>query len=239
MMKPGKVIKLQRPLKNLQYWILPSANPAQGHVEKHNQIFDFWMGSLIAAYAETNNDPKQLLDEFIYQDFITAICHGDQVIATLLLSFYSIDAKAARAFRYLKDNYPDIYFEKLKRKGATTLMSMQYLTIHPDWRKSQQSVHIATVIVVLGRMFGEGSGIDATIAVARADRKVNEMVYALGGECVIASVENHNTPCDLIAMYKNKPYKIPTEEMNKLVHSLWESRVDCTKHKGNKRKKAA
>ena len=177
---------------NLKYCILPAANPAPKHVDSHNKAFSFWFDSLKDAFAETGNDPSSLIDDFIRQDLATVIFAGDEAVASLLLSFYSIDSLVARKFRYLGDTYPEIYFEKLKKHGVHSVMSMQYLTVHPNWRKSKCEFHFAPTIFALAQNIQRAFGVDAIISCVRRDNKVNELVYSLGGECIIANVDNQD-----------------------------------------------
>ncbi len=225
--------------EDLSYCILPSADPRAEYVDLHNRVFNFWKDSLAAAFAETGNDPATLIDDFVRQDLITAILYKNEVVATLLLSFYTLEADAAREFRYLKDNYPETYIRKLKNHGVKTVMSMQYLTVRPDWRKKNKPVHLAPTIFALAQFIQRDFNIDAIVSVVRRDNKVNDLVYSLGGECIVADVENHHTPCDLIVMYKDKPQKYPSNHVKDLTRSLWSRRVDATQISGGIRKKAA
>jgi len=217
-------------LHNLQFYILPSADPLPEYVEIHDRVFAFWMDSLRAAFRETNNDESALHDEFLRQDLITCICSGEDVVATLLLSRFSLNAEAARTFRYLTENYTELYFQKLKKEGVKSVISMQYLTVHPDWRKRKQPVQIAPALPALAQFVRDDIfPADALIGVARRDVKVNEQIYSLGGKCVVANVDSHNTPCDLIAMYAKDPQQYPSTAVRDLVQDLWENRIDALK----------
>jgi hypothetical protein len=215
-------------LSDLKFYILPSADPPVEYVPLHDKVFEFWMGSLREAFRATNNDESGLHDEFLRQDWITCLCAGEEVVATLLLSRFTLDADAASSFRYLTENYTELYFRKLKKEGVRFLISMQYLTVHPDWRKRKQSISIAPALPALARFVQAERNSDALIGVARRDVKVNEQIYSLGGKCVVANVDSHNTPCDLIAIYAKDPAQYPSPELRELVEHLWRHRVDAT-----------
>ncbi len=212
-------------LRELSYYVMPTKDPVPAFVAVHDKAFDFWMRSLGEAYRETGNDPKSLHDEFIRQDLVTCILHGEQVIAVLLLSFYSLEAKAARTYRYLADNFSDLYFQRLKEDGMRNVLAMQYLAVHPDWRKSRREVHIASTITALAQRVRDEHGLDASICVVRRDIKVNELVYSLGGECIEANVENHHTRCDLTVIRADRPPRYPNVAVEKLTDSLWRDRI--------------
>jgi hypothetical protein len=211
---------------DLQYFLMPASNPTLPNVGLHDKVFDFWMKEMRAAFSETTNDPGHLHEDFIRQDVVGAICSGDQVVATLLHSFASIYAKAPRTFRYMQNNYPELFFQRLKKMGVKNVMSVHYLAVHPDWRKDKQKIHLATLMLGLSQRVRDLRGADAVISVYRRDRKVHELAYSLGGDCVIENVSNHHTPCDLIVTLRSKPYQYPSEEVGQQIKHLWENRVD-------------
>lgn len=206
------------------YYLLPSANPPAHLVGLHNQIHGFWKESWQEVLRQLKADATQLGDDFVRQDLVAAICTGGEVVAVHLYSVFALDSDAARAHRYLTGNYPPEFFEKLRAKGVRTVMSMEYLTVSPNWRKSQGGLHMGAVIGALGLRVMEHYGVDAVIAPARRDHKVNEMAYAQGGECIIGNVMNHNVPCDLIAIQRQS-VKDPPPELARLRDQLWESRT--------------
>lgn len=127
----------QTNLDLLQYYVLPSANPPKHLVEIHNAIFKLWHSVWTQTFRELGLDPSVLHDEFLRQDFITSICHGDQPVTVHLYSFFAIDCLAARQHKYLDGNYPEAYFERLRALDVRHVMSMEYMTVHPGWRRAR------------------------------------------------------------------------------------------------------
>jgi hypothetical protein len=207
-----------------QYYLLPSANPPLHLVGRHNQIYKFWKDSWLEVLQQLNADASQLEDDFLRQDFVAAICSDTEVIAVHLYSIFALDTDASLEHRYLKGNYPPEFFANLKSKEVRTVMSMEYLTVSQNWRKSRGAMHMGAVIGALGLKVMQHYGIDAVIAPARRDHKVNLMAYSQGGDCIVENVLNHKVPCDLIAIRRNR-IKEPALELVLLRDQLWQERI--------------
>lgn len=222
-----------------QYYLLPSANPPPQLVEQHNQIYLFWRGLWREVFNGLKVDTSSLEDDFVRQDLIAAICANSGVMAVHLYSFFAIDALASREHRYMTGNYPPEYFERLKKLGVRTVMSMELMAVNPEWRKRKADVHIGAVLVGLAMDVMKQYGIDAAIAPARRDHKVHELAYSFGGEPVIENVMNHNVACDLLACRRELVKPHPNAEIQSLREALWQNRIDCSQPAPTKLKLAS
>lgn len=212
------------PLDRFQYYLLPSANPPVEHLEVHNKAFTLWMDIWKEVFKGLGFDDSKLEDDFIRQDLIACICDGDQPVALHLFTFFSLDSKAARSHAYMKQ-FPEIFFEKLKRKNIRNVMSIEYMTVHPEWRKGKLPVHLGSVLAGLTFNVMKLYGLDACIAPARRDFKVHELAYLYGGEPIISNVLSHNVPCDFLACINGKILEHPSEEVRGAIGQLWSGRV--------------
>lgn len=208
-------------LELLRYYVLPSANPPPHLVEMHNSIYRMWHSVWTQTFRELGLDPACLPDEFLRQDFITSIVHGAQPVTVHLYSFFSIDCLAAREHAYLNGNYPEIYFEKVKRLGIRDVMSMEYMTVHPDWRRARYPIVAGGLALQMMKLYGG----EAAIAPARRDHKVHELAPMYGGMSLIEKVLNHNVECDLLLCRRStmKPHDDP--QIQETVDHLWANRV--------------
>lgn len=218
--------ELQHNFNNLQLYILPSANPPPHLVKLHDKIFEFWRDIWTQEFNTLHFDTAFLIDDFIRQDFIAAICLGSDVIAVHLYSLLAIDSLAARSHRYFSLNYPPIFFERLGNMNVRKVMSMEYLTVNPAWRKAQANIHIGAVMGAMALHLMEQHKLDAVIAPARRDHKVHELAYARGGDCIVENISNHNVSCDLIACRREKILPHPSKEVSALIAKLWTERLE-------------
>lgn len=218
-------------MNDLQYYLLSARNPRQEQIELHDQVFKFWLGIWKPTLAELNYPDSHLHEDFIRQDLVSCICHKGQVVGALLFSFYSLGPQAVMEFRYMKDNFNDLYFQKLKKFGVQSVMSMQYLAVHPDWRgrRNPHAPPIATLLTGLANKVRDLYNIDAGIAPARKDYDSGSSCLAVGGDRIIDSLISHNVDCYLIANIKGRTHDHTNLQIQNLVDRLWVNRVDSKK----------
>lgn len=209
---------------NLRFCLLPSGNPPAHLVEHHNAAYDLWLDVWTNVFTQLKFDTSHLLDDFIRQDLIAVIFAGNVPAAVHLYSFLSIDSKVSRAHSYLGGNFSDLFFSKLARNNVRNIMSMEYMTVHPDWRKSKCDIHLGQVLVGLAAQTMLQFGADAAIAPARRDHKVHELAYAVGGESVMSNVMNHNVPCDLLMCHRDRIKSHTDPAVEEVISGLWAKR---------------
>jgi hypothetical protein len=208
----------------LRFYLLPSANPSPQLRELHDNAFDLWQSVWQKTFQDLGIEKSALDGEFVRQDLIACIAHENVPVALHLYSFYSIDSKAARAHAYFSGNYPEIYFAKLAKANVREVMSMEFMTVHPEWRKGKTNVHMGIVLAGLAFSTMRYFSADAAIAPARRDYKVNELAYAYGSEPVIANVTNHNVACDLVMCRRENVKKHEDPTVQSAVENLWDRR---------------
>lgn len=209
---------------NLRFTLLPANSPPSEALYLHNNAYRMWRDVWQDTFDKLGIPHDKLEGEFGRQGLVACISEGDKPLAVHLYSFYSIDSIAAREHPYMTGNYPEIFFAKLAHEGVRTVMSMEYMTVHPNYRKSSGQVHVGEALGGLAQQTMKWSGADASIAPARRDRKIHLMAYGYGGEPVIENVKNHNVDCDLVMIRREriKPHRTP--ETQALIERLWESR---------------
>ena len=212
----------------LQYYLLSPTNPPPEFTELHNQAYHFWLDLWRKTFEDLGAlDTSHLNEDFVRQNVVSCLCNNGKVIAVFLHAFASIGTDATRTHRYMRDNFPETFFEKIKRKGMQNIMTSNYLAVHPKWRKGQDGLRIAPIMVGLSLRVRDLFGADGFIGVWRNDRKVSELSYEQGGERIIGNVMNHNVLCDLILMDSRTPYCYPSKEVQKHVDGLWTHRIDA------------
>lgn len=210
--------------RNLRFLILPSANPPESQRSLHDDAYGLWQSVWIKTLQQLGLDPAGLDGEFVRQDLIACIAHGQQPLAVHLYSLFHVGCRAAREHHYLRSNYPELFFAKLAQLGVENVMSFEYMTVHPEARKRSQNLHLGAVLGGLALCTMRAFGAQAAVAPARCDHKINELAYAYGGEPVITGVTNHNVTCDLIAVRSDRICPYPDSAVQDQVTSLWNRR---------------
>lgn len=177
-------------------------------------------------FGKLNFSTKDLLDDFIRQDIVVALANETCVAGALLYSFLNIDSIACRQHRYMSNNYPDHFFQILKARGVKTIMSWEYLTVSPQWRKANiGGVSLGRILLALSSKLLKESHADCSISPARNDVKTSQMVYEVGGEPILQNISNHNVNCDLVACFKNNVQDHPDLIVRKYANHYWQNRT--------------
>ncbi len=213
-------------IQKLQYFLFPPKTPSNLYLCTHNKVYKLWKSIWEKTLADLHLPATNLADEFGRQNHIAAICYQFEPIAIHLYSHFHLDSRASQESSYMSANYPPLFFEKMKQRGIKTVMSMEYMTVHPDWRKSRGSIHIGAVLGALGLNCMKFHQLDACIAPARKDHKVHLLAHAQGGESIISDIFNHNVLCDLVLLERNKVIDHPNADISHLVKQLWSSRIE-------------
>ena len=104
-------------------------------------------------------------------------------------------------------------------------MTMGYFSVAPKWRKSAVGKLVAeTQCAMAYKRFLE-SDVDALIAFARNDRKVNDMGYMYGSRCLKADHQAHNVQVDVLYTLKNEVRNNPDPLIRKTIDRLWMERT--------------
>lgn len=214
-----------RQLENLRYYLLDPAD-APGEHQTQNKTFSFWQSTWETVLQGLGCDASVLVEEFVRQNLIATIFDGENPVAVHLYSFFSLNSKPASLHPYMKQ-YPPLYFDRLHELGVSRVMSMEYMTIHPDWRKHVTGFHLGAVLASLAFRVMRQYGADAAIAPARRDHRVHDLAYAYGGDCVVEKVMNHNVECDLIACRAAKINNHPSPLVCEWEEKLWASRTEA------------
>ena len=213
-------------IQNLQYFLFSPKNPSDLYLQIHNRTYDLWKMLWEKTLEELRLPTENLPNEFGRQNHIAVICHRFEPVAIHLYSHFHLESRASQECSYMRENYPALFFEKLKQRGLKTVMSMEYMTVHPEWRKSRGNLHIGAVLGALGLKCMEHHQLGGCIAPARKDHKVHLLAHAQGGESIIADVFNHNVLCDLILLQREKIKDHPDTGIAKIVDRLWSSRIE-------------
>lgn len=211
-------------LGSMQYYLFPSLDPGTRWMKEHDQAFEFWSDTWRKILNGLNFSANNLEEEWGRQDRIACLFDNDKPVAAHLYSFFSLKSKAALSHPYFK-NYTPEFFKKLDAMGVESVMSMEYMTIHPEWRKHSSGFHLGAVLGGLALKVMEHHGLEAAIAPARRDHRVHDLAYIYGGECLVENVVNHNVPCDLVACRQTKVHDHPEALVRQHVQSLWRQRI--------------
>jgi hypothetical protein len=100
------------------------------------------------------------------------------------------------------------------------------LYVAPYWRKNLQGVSLGEVLSCLAINLMCETHADAMIAMPRADRKINEMIYARGAVPIQKGLPLHNVEIDLVRFDNRAFLRNPEKPEDYYIDLFWENRTD-------------
>lgn len=216
-------------LNGLEYIIIPGNLHHQPGLEAlHQEAFNFWKTFWNDVFIQ-NGCPGDLNeDSFLRQNMICLLKSKDEIAAMHLYSFYNLESQACLNHSYIRGNFNEDYISKLRLSGIKYAMSLEYLTVNPNWRKRNVGVSLGDICAGLSGEVLKSVNYDSSIAPSRSDVGVTSMARDIGGEIVVAGIELHKTMCDLIAIRKSSVKNHPNADVNRWVRKFWNQRQDHT-----------
>jgi hypothetical protein len=212
---------------NLKYYIINNhslfALPAETKIL--NIVYDSWC-KVWQDVFQSKNDSNSINKEDIYRpNYIVAIFSDLVPVAFHLYSFFDLNKNSSRNHPYFESINPDT-FASLKNNKVSRVMSMEYLTVMPNFRKKETGINWGEILISLGQKFLYQTNCDACIGTARTDVKVDKMGEILGFKTIQNTIKKYDYECDVMASIKKKELQHPSFKFRKLINELWSNRID-------------
>lgn len=212
-------------VKKLEYVLLSGYEVSENLTARHDSAYRLWKNNWLKTFTDLKSEATPKAEDFTRQTIIGALFQGDEAVGMLLYTHFNLNLEAMREHSYLS-SYPAEIISRLRAEGHSEVLSMEYLTLDSRWRKSVVGVPIAEVILGLGAKVARESGLSAAIAVTRVDRRVNEILYSYGAQCLVSNLTKHNVSVDLVSFKDGHIHPGPNAEVNELVEFFWQNRND-------------
>lgn len=212
---------------NLQYFILPGKPDFRyTHKSLYDAAFAFWQSFWMNILKENGTTAKVNVDEFLRQDRISVLQYGSDIVGFHSYTLFDLECEAPSLHSYFARFYNKDFMEAIANKNVTRVMTMEYFSVHKDWRSSKVDVSLAAVLCSLGFRLGNEMEVDGIITAARSDNGAAHLAVEMGGEALVKGVDIYNTPCDLI-LFEPAKMKLPRElPARALADQLWNRRID-------------
>jgi len=218
----------------LTYCILP-ANPPRGatFIDLHNTIYEFWRSLWSQTFSQSGAPDKMWNENFLRQDFITAIMNDREIVGCHLYTLYNLDSKAALSSEYFHYFGKDS-LEHLKKNAMGSVLSMEYLCVNPKYRKLVTNIPFGEIFIGLGSELTKTLGYDCCLGTTINGAKVDQMAELYGGYSIQEDIKKYGYTLRLMVIPMNKRVNHPNIEFSSLIQTLWEDRVDYTGATGGK-----
>lgn len=221
--------------EDLSYIIFPGHNVKTLYESKvsskwmalYNQFYEVWqvsweqtLNELKSACALQNND-------FLRQTVLSGLFYESQFVALQTNTFFDLRTKAHTTNPYF-NLFPTSFWDEMKKEKADHVMTIEYLYVTPAWRKSLQGISLGEVLSCLAINLMLCTKCQSMVAVPRADRKVNTMIYSRGAQPIKQDIELHNVKVDLVRFPRQPWIRKNESETDVLIDYYWDNRLDLS-----------
>lgn len=213
-------------LKDVELLLLPGKCPfGSPLIPTANILYSRWHSFWQEEFTKAGILDPLKSDDFMRQDVILSLWHRDRLAAFHLYSFFDLEQQATRGHRYFSI-YDSEVLSQLWARRATRLMSMEYLSVEKEWRKSKVGIPLAAVLFGIGTKILAELDLHAAIGPTKNEAKVNNLALAFGSVCLKKDIICVNYTCDLMACFRESMVPYPKPEVNVWVEQLWSRRKD-------------
>ncbi len=213
--------------ENLKYVIFSGRNCPENYLGEYNSVYKAWHKGWVSTFEELKSEAIPTATDFLRQNIVGGVFHEDTVIGLQCYSFFQLGAQSHLDHSYFK-TYPQQSLDALRVRGLTQLMTMEYLYVNPDWRRSLVGFSLADIICTLGLRIFKMTDAQALISITRNQRKVNDMLYNKGAYPLCDELTLHNVGVDIICFEKEKVVDNQTGLEASLTEKLWNQKQDVT-----------
>ena len=217
-------------LQNVQYIILPGQlPPGSPWTQLHNRVYrywvEFWHKVFLSNKVEERVDFKAA---FFRMSAIPVLMHQEQIVGLHMYCFFNIEQDSNSDHDYFQSERGSKFIEILKSRNVSQVMSMEFLTIDPAWRKRSVGVSLGAILGSLGSRIQRSTGVGASTTIARKDLGVDALARDFGFENVTEGLSMFNTPVVFQCLFSDRIGELSDPESKNYVDRFWSNRIDTT-----------
>lgn len=207
-----------------RYVIIPThLDKNSSLVPMHNAVY-----SLFASVHGAVTQGAISGDNFLRNQVATAILDGAQPVACHQYCLFNLETEAARASRYFK-TLGATSWKYLRDHNLNQVMSLEFLTVHPEYRKSKIGMSLGDTLISLGLQLMLERGADAGTAISRTDVKVDRSGNDVGFQTVETDLEIYGYNCSFQVVLRDRARIHHDPAVARLADVLWQQRSDFTR----------
>jgi hypothetical protein len=214
--------------EDFTYVFLPGQRPTHSpaselHHEASEYFAPFWERVLAEnGVTEGVASPRS----FTRSDLITVLLFKGSFVGLIAHSFLDLREPAHRTHEYLQGIAGPEFLKRLDQEGITRAMTMEWLTIHHDFRKKRIGVSLAPVMLALSLRTQREFGMQVTLQRARQDIGIDRILKNLGAEVILENILMHNTPVAMMMTFTEALREDLDTTTLAFVESCWKRRLD-------------
>jgi hypothetical protein len=208
----------------IQYHLFNPRSLSADTIKLSNDVYELWK----TVYKDVLGKVGEPLnpDDFHRCDVIVALTDDGKVFGFHLYSSFDLRSNALLDHHYMKA-FDDIIIGKFKSLGINNMMSMEYLTVSPEYRSRSSEVNWAEIIIALGSRVMEAGPWDCLVGTARRDLNVRRKA-AKSGTNYFGSVMKMNYECEILMTKSGEVQPLAEPKLATLVETLWSEKMNHT-----------
>lgn len=195
--------------------------------ELHNTFYSYWKNTWQEFFMKMGCAPESLnLENFLRHSFQIVLHTDSSICGSLLVSTFKCGSKTTLDHPVIKP-FPTFVHEIIKSNSHSNCFIGEYLSVHPEFRKSILGLSLADILVGLyNQLFLELGGaisLAATVRQAKVDEIAKNFGYQELGSYLKIGV-------DCIMLY-NLPAGVrqhPNPEIARWTSHFWNTKTDYT-----------
>lgn len=211
-------------LDRLRYLVLPPKWPAAGLETAYDLTYRFWKEVWSRTFLELDGEDELFSDDFIRQDEIAVVFHGDEPIAMTLLNFMDLRTQSHRESSCFRAFDIDL-FPKVVSEFSWNALVCCYFTVSPKWRLGSAGFSMKELLAEVVIHHFLSSRAQILIGTARRDKGVHELLYSRGGIPLRQNIIFHNVPVDIIVIPKQSATFCGSAMIRDLGRRIWDRRI--------------
>lgn len=208
----------------IQYHLFNPRSLSADTIKLSNDVYSLWQTiykDVLGKVGEPLNP-----DDFHRCDVIVALTDDSKVFGFHLYSSFDLRSNALRDHHYMKA-FDENIIEKFRNRGINTMMSMEYLTVSPEYRSRNSDVNWSEIIIALGSKVMEAGPWDCLVGTARRDLNVRRKA-AKSGTNYFGSVVKMNYECEILMTKRGEVQPLPEPKSAQLLENLWNQKANHT-----------
>ncbi len=208
----------------IQYHLFNPRELSADTIQLSNDVYELWK----TVYKDVLGKVGEPLnpDDFHRCDVIVALTDDNKVFGFHLYSSFDLRSNALRDHHYMKA-FDDIIIGKFKARGINNMMSMEYLTVAPEYRSRNSEVNWSEIIIALGSKVMEAGPWDCLVGTARRDLNVRRKA-AKSGSNYFGSVIKMNYECEILMIKRGEVRALEDAKAALLLEQLWAEKKNHT-----------
>lgn len=216
-------------LNDFQYKILSKYSLSDSEDRSdYEQAYRFWGNTWREIFASVGSPEAFLVDDFYRPDIIPVLKYKNQIVGLICSTIFNTQNPCVFDMRYFSIFNPTALSWVFERQPKS-IMSMEFLTVAPEFRKNEMGFSLAEVLILLSFIYLNEQQIDMAVGVAVKVAGVDKLATNLSAHVIGYDVKRGNLVCNLLGQVKEGvSLHHPNKELDLFAQNLWSRRNHST-----------